>query len=57
MVILEHGIAVSPDILISLKQGKENIFIYQGNDDFGKTWFLSNMEVKWKNRHPLSLII
>ena len=23
-----------------------------GNDDFGKTWFLSNMEVKWKNRHP-----
>lgn len=53
MVILEHGIAVSPDILISLKQGKEKQYLfYQGNDDFGKTWFLSNMEVKWKNRHP-----
>ena len=53
MVILEHGIAVSPDILISLKtrKGKTYLF-YQGNDDFGKTWFLSNMEVKWKNRHP-----
>ena len=36
MVILEHGIAVSPDILISLKQERKTYLFYQGNDDFGK---------------------
>lgn len=37
--------------LFKTRKGKTYLF-YQGNDDFGKTWFLSNMEVKWKNRHP-----
>lgn len=31
--------------------GKTFLF-YQGNNDFGKTWFLSNLQVYWKNSEP-----
>ncbi|MBO0951417.1 family 43 glycosylhydrolase [Fibrella sp. HMF5405] len=31
--------------------GKTYLF-YQGNNDKGKTWFLSNQEVKWKKSNP-----
>ncbi|MEZ0538959.1 family 43 glycosylhydrolase [Fibrella arboris] len=31
--------------------GKTYLF-YQGNNDKGKTWFLSNREVKWKKSNP-----
>lgn len=32
-------------------QGKTYLF-YQGNDDFGKTWFLSNVRIFWKGDKP-----
>lgn len=33
------------------KNGDTYLF-YQGNDDFGKTWYLSNVKVWWKNGKP-----
>jgi predicted GH43/DUF377 family glycosyl hydrolase len=33
-------------------KGKTYLF-YQGNDDFGKTWYLSNLEIKWKHGRPV----
>jgi alpha-L-fucosidase 2 len=35
--------------------GKTYLF-YQGNNDNGKTWFLSNLEVTWNNRGPNLLV-
>lgn len=37
--------------IFKTNKGKTYLF-YQGNKDFGKTWFLSNIEVKWKNGFP-----
>jgi len=31
--------------------GKTFLF-YQGNSDMGKTWFISNVEVKWNRKGP-----
>ena len=39
-----------PHIFKSAK-GKTYLF-YQGNNDFGKTWLLSNMPVFWKDNEP-----
>jgi len=33
------------------KNGKTYLF-YQGNNDNGKTWFISNVEVKWNKSGP-----
>lgn len=39
-----------PDIFKD-KDGRTYLF-YQGNNDHGKTWFLSKVEVKWKGGRP-----
>jgi len=33
------------------KEGTTYLF-YQGNDDNGKTWYLSKVQVGWKNEMP-----
>lgn len=38
--------------IFSDQAGKTWLF-YQGNNDKGKTWFLSNLEVKWDRRGPV----
>ncbi|WP_460545237.1 family 43 glycosylhydrolase [Echinicola sediminis] len=40
-----------PHIFEDKDSGKTFLF-YQGNDDHGKTWWLSNVEVKWRKGKP-----
>lgn len=32
--------------------GKKSYLFYQGNNDKGKTWLISNMEVIWSKKGP-----
>lgn len=58
MVILEHGIAVSPDILISLKQGKEkHIYFIKGMMTLVKLGFFRIWRSNGRIDILLSLII
>ena len=58
MVILEHGIAVSPDILISLTQGKEkHIYFIKGMMTLVKLGFFRIWRSNGRIDILLSLII
>lgn len=37
---------------IFLDKGGKTFLFYQGNNDYGKTWYITNEEIVWKNGKP-----